>query len=738
VLQSLSTLPNNLPLQLTTFIGREKERAEIKELLHSARLVTLTGSGGTGKTRLSLEVGGELLTAFPNGVWLVELAPLTNPEQIVPALAQVFGLQELSFNSLEAFVMDFLHDKKLLLILDNCEHLIAACARLVDKLLRQCAGLKVLASSREALGIAGEVAYRIPSLADSESNCLFEERARAANPAFALTNENAAFVTQICARLDGIPLAIELAAARIQLFSVDQIASRLDDRFKLLTGGSRTALPRQHTLRALIDWSYDMLGEEERRLFRRLSVFAGGWTFEAAEFVAPKQDVLELLTQLVNKSLVVVDNDGRETTRYHLLETIRQYARDKLLDAGEAFEVRTLHSQFFLQMAEAAEPHFYRADSEKVISSLDNERDNYRVSLEWTSENDIESALRIIYALQIYWVRNGYLAEGRQLAETVIAKAETLPPLEGEAAIHRNFLIARALSTLSGVAMNQGDQQYVHEVTAKCEAFAREIGNKGMVARALAYSCSASLGVGDIEGVEIWSRKALQYAREAEDPYVLGLSLAVRSEYLIITDQEPEQAREYSSQSTKILMDNGLVWVYALVWMMIGMMAKYKGDFTLSRESFKKVLPLFREMGDIHRATMIQSEFGHMERYEGNIDQAEQVYRETILVWQKIGHRAAVANQLEFFAFIALAHGQDERAARLLGAAEALREKIKIQMSPFERIEYDKQVSDLRGRMPEKAFSSLWAEGRRMPMEQAVTFATTDTADYADDADGKR
>ena len=410
-LQSLSTLPNNLPLQLTSFIGREKERVEIKDLLHSARLVTLTGSGGTGKTRLSLEVGGDLLTAFPNGVWLIELAPLTDPDQVVPALAQVFGLQELPFNSPEVLLLDSLRDKKLLLILDKCEHLIAACARLVDKLLRQCAGLKVLASSREALGIAGEVAYRIPSLAESESNCLFEERARAANPSFALSDANAVYVTQICTRLDGIPLAIELAAARIRLFSVEQIASRLDDRFKLLTGGSRNALPRQQTLRALIDWSYDILGEEERLLFRRLSVFAGGWTFEAAEFICPNQDVLELLAQLVNKSLVIVDRDGSESTRYLLLETIRQYARDKLLEAGEALEVRTLHGRYYLQLAETAEPQLYRADSAKLVRLLDNERDNFRVSLEWTRENEIESALRIVYALQIFWIRNGYQAE---------------------------------------------------------------------------------------------------------------------------------------------------------------------------------------------------------------------------------------------------------------------------------------------------------------------------------------
>jgi predicted ATPase/class 3 adenylate cyclase len=728
-LQSLSTLPNNLPLQLTSFIGREKERAEIKDLLHSARLVTLTGSGGTGKTRLSLEVGGDLLTAFPQGVWLIELAPLTNPEQVIPALAQMFGLQNLPFRSPETMLMDSLRDKKLLMILDNCEHLIATCARLVEELLRHCAGLKVLASSREALGIAGEVAYRIPSLAESESNCLFEERARAAKPGFALTAENAASVTQICTRLDGIPLAIELAAARIRLFSPEQIASRLDDRFKLLTGGSRTALPRQQTLRALIDWSYDILGEEERQLLRRLSVFAGGWTFEAAEFVCPTQDVLELLAQLINKSLVVVDNDGSESTRYHLLETIRQYARDKLLEVGEALEVRSLHGQYYLQLAETAEPKLYRADSAKLVRLLEDERDNFRVSLEWTRENEIESALRIVYALQIFWIRNGYQAEWRILAETMIATAEALPPLEGEAAIHRNFLIARALSTLSGVAMNQGDNQYVREVTDKCEAYAREIGNKGMVARALSYNCSVHLAVGDVEGVEIWSEKALRYARQSDDPFALGMSLGVSSEYLLITDKEPEKAREYASQSTKILKDNGMLWAYAIIWLMIGMAAKYKGDFGLSRESFRDILPLFQEMGDIQRMTMIQSEFGHMDRYEGQLDKAEQAYRETIQVWQKLGHRAAVANQLEFLAYIAMAHAQDERAARLLGAAEALREKIKIPMSQFERAEYNQQVAGLRGRMQEEIFSTTWAEGRLLPMEQAVAFARQPTGE---------
>ena len=265
-IKSLNTSPNNLPLQLTSFIGREKEIAEVKGLLYTTRLITLTGSGGTGKTRLTQEIGAEVLPTFPHGVWLIELAPLSDPEQIIPAIAQVFGLQELPFNPLANLVLDYLRDKKLLLILDNCEHLIEACARLAGDLLRQSAGLKILASSREALGIAGEAAYFTPSLADSESTQLFIDRARAANSNFHLTAANAPAVAQICRRLDGIPLAIELAAARTKLLSAEQIAARLDDMFRLLVGGSRTALPRQQTLRALIDWSYDLLSDEEKRL----------------------------------------------------------------------------------------------------------------------------------------------------------------------------------------------------------------------------------------------------------------------------------------------------------------------------------------------------------------------------------------------------------------------------------------------------------------------------------------
>ncbi|HNC91307.1 MAG TPA: adenylate/guanylate cyclase domain-containing protein, partial [Anaerolineales bacterium] len=393
-IKTLDAFPNNLPAQLTSFIGREKEINEIINALNTSRLVTLTGSGGTGKTRLSVEVGSQLLTNFQHGVWLVELAPLSNEAQIIPALAQAFGLQELPFNPLAKLVDDYLRDKKLLLILDNCEHLIDACARLADHLLHLSAGVKILASSREALGIAGEVAYRTPSLADSESTSLFLDRARAANSKFSLTESNASAIAQICHRLDGIPLAIELAAARTKILSAEQIATRLDDMFRLLVGGSRTALPRQQTLRALIDWSYDLLSDEEKRLLQFASVFVGGWTLDALEFVANEPNTLELLEQLVNKSLVVTEEREGEM-RYFLLETIRQYAREKLFEAKQASAARDRHFIHYKNSTSGLwdVSRFNNETELQRLKAMQGEMENLRAAFEWGLQNHVQDAL---------------------------------------------------------------------------------------------------------------------------------------------------------------------------------------------------------------------------------------------------------------------------------------------------------------------------------------------------------
>ncbi|MGE5264534.1 MAG: ATP-binding protein, partial [Acidobacteriota bacterium] len=380
-LQTLNAIPNNLPIQLTSFVGREKEIVQLKHQLTTTRLLTLTGSGGTGKTRLSLQVAAEVLDTFKDGVWFVELAPVADPALLPQTVAFALGVPEQPGRAILDLLIDHVRAKQLLLILDNCEHLIDACAKLVDKLLRAAPDLKIVTSSREDLGIAGETVHRVPSLSVFEpgqaptldailhSECvrLFLERASAVQSSFQLTEKNAPSIAQICRRLDGIPLAVELAAARVKVFSPEQIASRLDNRFGLLTGGSRTALPRQQTLRALIDWSYDLLSEPEKTLLRRLAVFSSGWTFEAAEAVCAGEgieqaNVLDLLSHLVDKSLVVVEESDAEGARYRLLETIRQYARDKLLESGESVRVRDRHLAFYLEFAEHNEPNLFIPD----------------------------------------------------------------------------------------------------------------------------------------------------------------------------------------------------------------------------------------------------------------------------------------------------------------------------------------------------------------------------------------
>ena len=401
-LKSLDDLPNNLPIQLTSFIGRESEIAEVEGLLAETRFLTLTGSGGCGKTRLGLQVAAGLVEQFPDGVWVVELASLSDPDLVPQETASVLGVREGQSGSLMDTLLNYLKSRGMLLMLDNCEHLIDACRTLADTLLRSCPNLKILAASREALGIAGERAWRVPSLSlpdpqnletlkastltQYEAVRLFIDRAVAVQSSFAVTERNASALAQLCHRLDGIPLALELAAARAKVLSVEEISARLDDRFRLLTGGSRTALPRQQTLRSAIDWSYNQLSEKERVLFNRTSVYMGGWTLAAAEAICAggeieEYNILDLLTSLVDKSLVVTkEEEGR--TRYYLLETVRQYARDKLLESGEGVDLRNHHLEWYLDLAERSEPGLRGPDQVEWQKRLEIEHDNLRTALE--------------------------------------------------------------------------------------------------------------------------------------------------------------------------------------------------------------------------------------------------------------------------------------------------------------------------------------------------------------------
>ena len=736
-IKTLEYAPHNLPEQLTSFIGREKEIDEIKKALtpgpspsgrgEGVRLVTLTGSGGTGKTRLSQEVGAQLLANFSHGVWLIELAPLTDASQMIPSIAKVFGLQEHPFGPLPTLVLDYLRDKKILVILDNCEHLIEACARLADELLHQCAGLKILASSREALGIAGEVSYHVPSLADSESTELFVERARAVNPNFKLTEGNAAHVAQICRRLDGIPLAIELAAARVKLLAPEQIAARLDDMFRLLVGGSRTALPRQQTLRALIDWSYDLLSEEEKDLLRTASVFVGGWTLEALEAVSDNPNTLELLEQLVNKSLIVTEEHETEM-RYFMLETIRQYAREKLFEAKQASAARDRHFVYFDDLSEKMWDVFRSADMIDWRYRAEEEAENFRAALEWGLENHVEETVRLAghFCTICSWLSKH--SEGLALVKSALERAHSLPPVEGEALIRRQKIIAKALFAQGTVAFGTGNMPLLMQSLKEAIAISRMTGDKLMLGYSLEMFFSASTFM-QVEGAEEAAREGLKiFTEEINDRW--GLSMAYQNMAWLANRQGDLIAKDkYFHKIKELLRDIPFSFQAGLFCLGMGMIESVQRNYDTAQQLFEEGLKIFGRLRNKYFHTALRSELGHVARHSGDIRQARKIYHDTLPEWKDLGNRAAIAHQLECFAFLAVADEEPQRAIKLFGAAEALRARVQASMTELERLEYNQAVAQLRSMLTEPEFDACWVEGRAINMEQAIELALEKTDD---------
>ena len=721
-LKTLENFPNNLPFQLTSFVGREKEIDEIRGLLKTSHLVTLTGSGGTGKTRLSIEVGTQLLTNFQHGVWLIELAPLSDESQIIPALAQTFGLQELPFNPLKNLVMDYLRDKKLLLILDNCEHLIAACAKLADELLHQCAGLKILASSREALGIAGEVTYRTPSLADTESTSLFVERARAANSKFFLTESNASAVAQICHRLDGIPLAIELAAARTKLLAPEQIATRLDDLFRLLVGGSRTALPRQQTLRALIDWSYDLLTDEEKNLLRIASVFVGGWTLEALEAVSEDSLAPEHLEGLINKSLVVTEEHNGEM-RYFLLETIRQYAREKLFEAKQAAAARDRHFVHYKNISSGLwdVSRFTNEAEMQKLKSMQVEVENLRAAFEWGLQNDVQSALELAANMAMSMTMVGGLIEGTTILKIAMEKFRALPPVEGAANRLRKEIYAHGCFGLGTLLQGSNEIMSSRSALQEAIAIARELGDKKLLGVSLEMYANASAMI-KAEDALAAAQEGLEILRELN--YKAGMGMAygnlARLESIHGNYQEAEK---YIALFLPIMGEGTISLQSGFLNLGMGIGARSQGRFDRAQRHFEEGLRIFTQMGHKGMITGMTSEIAHTQRALGNYSAAKNTYRGTIKLYQNYGNRPAVAHQLECFAMIAVVEEEPQRAAKLFATAEAIREVTGHKRTDEEEAEEAQFISRLRAMLTEAEFNALWAEGMSMMMEQAIQLA---------------
>ncbi len=740
-IKTLDMRRHNLPAQMTSFIGRENELAEIKQVLNEHRLVTLTGSGGAGKTRLGLQVGAECLNQFSDGVWLAELAPVTEPNQIPQTLFSVFSLREDSHRSALEVLIDYLRAKTMLLVLDNCEHLIEACAQISEALLHACPKLKILASSREALGIAGEVAYRVPSLDTPDpanlpaldelekvdSIRLFIERASTAKPGFVLTTDNASSLAQICSRLDGIPLAIELAASRIKVLTPEQIASRLDDRFRLLTGGSRTALPRQQTLRAMIDWSYSLLSEQEKILFRRLAVFVGGWTLEAAEAVCSEErggfNVLDLLTNLVDKSLISTEESAGEI-RYHRLETIRQYSREKFFETDEVEGLRDRHLDFFVHFAELVDENLKGRDQIIWQSRMAEEQDNLRAALEWGLSRNPESALRIAGAANLFWTAGGYSADGFRWTQKALEQVDKTPASGNTE--QRLVARAKALRGLTRLYLSLGENANAKRVAEESVALYRQSQDRRGLAFALVILAYPLEFLSERVQAEAALQESYSIAHAEEDVYVICRSLNMWARVILDLHNDFDLSQRYVEESLRLARAAGLRSQEAQACEILATIAIYRGDNNEARIRFEESMGIYEELGATFNVILEKSHLAHLERRQGNFARALEYYRDTIVAFRDIAQFGAVSHQLECFGFIALEKNQDEHALQLFAAANVLRKKRGTPMTPDEQLYFEEQLTSLRENMGEIQFDSAWSKGYTMTMEQAIALALED------------
>jgi predicted ATPase/class 3 adenylate cyclase len=742
-LKTTHSARHNLPDSLTSFVGRERESIEVKRLLSSTRLLTLIGVGGTGKTRLMLHTAKNNLDQFQHGVWLVELAALTEPEQVCGKVASALNLRELPGRSLQDVLVDYLRDKQTLLLLDNCEHLIAESARLAQVLLNECPELTILATSREGLGIGGESIYQVPSLSiptnngtkeideliDFEAVRLFVERAQAASPGFQLSPENSEAILKICQRLDGIPLAIELAAARVRMLSPEQIASRLQDHFRLLAGGSRTALPRQQTLQALIDWSWDLLNKEERKLLRRLAVFSGGWTLDAAEAIMndPDQDqidVLDGLFNLVNKSVVFAEQLPDGNTRYHLLETIRQYARERLVDAGEISQMRGRHADYFARFVVDLRDQLIEKGVPDWIELLNAEYNNIRAALEWNLEHQPFLAIKMVRGMQSFYIARSLIEEGISWSEAVFQTAlSRLLGQEDERLNERRALLApvRAYQSLFMVSQG-GSQKWMHTAEEALE-MARQSQDREALSICLSIAGFVSVFANELEQAVEYAREGRKISYEINNMEGIGLSLRVLTMVSISENDDIEEENMYIEEITQWYRNFPQQWLVGNFLLGQGQIALRRGQFSEAITYFEESINFYESQGNKFFANIARSDSGHAFRNRGDLDKSIEIYTETILIWQDLGHRGAVANQLECFAFIAVEVGQWERAAKLMGAAEALREAADTPMLIHEQREYDLHFARLKERADLEKFEAACEAGRHMSMGEAVAYA---------------
>jgi predicted ATPase/class 3 adenylate cyclase len=721
-LRSLVTLPNNLPRHLSSFVGRRHDVTELRQLMTEAPLVTLTGPGGVGKTRLCLQVAAELLDTFVDGAWLVELETLTDENLVAQQVAIALGIAEASDADALDSVLGHLRSRQALLILDNCEHVIDACARLANALLRGCPGLRILATSREALGVAGERMYPVRSLtlpgttralspavvAEFESVELFCERARAAEPEFRISDDNARAIVEICRRLDGIPLALELAAARVRALTVQQIADRLDDRFRLLTGASRTVMPRHQTLRAAIDWSFDLLPDTERSVLWRLSVFSGVFSLEAAEHVCAAADVapeevIDHLTRLVEKSLV-----NRQGDHYRLLETVRGYARERSLEAGESEAAYERHRDWYLEFVRQAAPGFFRGPESAIwLDKIEAEHDNLRGALSWSlnAPGGAAAALELAAGLWRFWEIRGYLLEGRHWLDRVLALTTD------EVSQTR----ADVLTAAGVLAANQGDHVAAVRFHEQSLAAHEQLGVQLGIQYALHNLANAAMHQGDTARARQLYERAFEIG-DRSDPSLAFVLVNLGD----VTDSlgDHAAANRWYEEAIAMIGATGDPWGMAYAVSSYGQSAARHGDHATARERYEQALALYRQMGDQRGEARVLTLLADVTGDEGDEAAALALLYDALLIRSGLGDAPGICAALERFSVASLPI-DPTRATRILAAAAAMRERTGARLSLAAQGQVDQQLAALQQSLGGD-FAAVWQSASAASVDDAL------------------
>ncbi|HEY1328719.1 MAG TPA: adenylate/guanylate cyclase domain-containing protein [Casimicrobiaceae bacterium] len=727
-LRSLEVTPNNLPQQTTSFIGRERELAEAKKLLESTRLLTLLGMGGMGKTRLSLQIAADVMDDFPDGAWFIDLAPVRDHALVPNEVAQVLNIPEEPGRPLVQTLCAHLKSRRLMLVLDNCEHLVSACADLANALLRGAADIKIVATSREALRVPGEQTYPVlplalpdrkagfEVLARSEAVQLFIERARLHKPGFALTESEAAGIVELCARVEGIPLALELAAARVHTLSIAEINRRLNDRYKLLSGGSRVLLERQQTLRALVGWSYDLLQESECIFFDRLSVFVGGFDLPAAEAICgadplDPDDVMDLLASLVEKSLVMVEQKDGET-RYRLLETICDYARERLIKRDDVAATATRHCQHFLAVAKIARQKIQTSEQAEWTRRVELDLDNLRAAMSLALEGGVDPviAVKFAVALQGFWILRGYATEGRNLLRAALARPEVLAHPVGH---------AFALYVGAALADSQSDDAEAEQMLEECLALRRGNGSPVEIAATLSTLSLVHLHRGDAASARAGEQEAIKIFREAGDRIGEAIGLLHLGEIGMYVGDD-ESARACLEQSLPIAHDAGHGEVEAECERLLGELALDAGDMHGARERFARALGISRGAEDTRGEAIALWYMGRAELAAGIFDVAEQRLATALAAFQSFRMNAEALGCLEDFATLLRVGGEVDKAVRLYAAIEAARERLALPRRPRAVPGWEGELLSARAALGDAAFEAAWTNGSSRLLDETI------------------